>query len=78
MDAIEETCPLEDRTPERNVFQGLREDTGHKVMARACKLGKIPRFSPKNLRERRASIWHHGGLPGEDARGEARSPPRLR
>lgn len=22
---------------------------------------KIPHFSPKNLRERRASIWHHGG-----------------
>jgi Phage integrase family len=63
MDAIEATCPLEDRTAERKVFQGLKDDTGRKVMARACKLGKIPHFSPKNLRERRASIWHFGGLP---------------
>jgi integrase len=62
MDAIEQTCPLEDRTAERKVFQGLKDDTGRKVMARACTLGKIPHFTPKNLRERRASIWHHGGL----------------
>jgi len=36
-----------------------------KVMARACKLAGIPHYSPKNLRERRASIWHHGGLPAK-------------
>jgi integrase len=65
MDAIEATCPLEDRTAERRTFQGLREDTGRKAMTRACKLGKIPHFSPKNFRERRASIWHHGGLPAK-------------
>jgi integrase len=65
MDAIEATCPLEDRTAERKVFQGLKDDTGRKVMARACTLGKIPHFTPKNLRERRASIWHHGGLPAK-------------
>lgn len=65
MERIEATCPLEDRTAERIVFQGLKDDTARKVMARACKLGKIPHFSPKNLRERRASIWHHGGLPAK-------------
>ena len=65
MDAIEATCPLEDRTAARKVFQGLKDDTGRKLMARACKLGKVPHFSPKNLRERRASIWHDGGLPAK-------------
>jgi integrase len=65
MDATEQTCPLEDRTAERKIFQGLREDTGRKIMARACKVGKIAHFSPKNLRERRASIWHHSGLPAK-------------
>jgi integrase len=65
MDAIEATCPLEDRTAERKVFMGLKEDTGRRIMARACRDGRIPHFSPKNLRERRASIWHHGGLPAK-------------
>ena len=27
MEAIEETCPLEDRVPERKVFQGITEDS---------------------------------------------------
>jgi integrase len=32
-------------------------------MATACTLAGIPHFSPKDLRHRRATIWHHGGLP---------------
>jgi integrase len=47
------------------VFQGLKDDTGRKIMARACRNAGIPHYSPKNLRERRASIWHHGGLPAK-------------
>jgi integrase len=47
------------------VFQGLKEDTGRRIMARACRDGKISHFSPKNLPERWASIWHHGGLPAK-------------
>src|SRR5215207_7733703 len=62
MDVTEQTCPLEDRTAERKVFQGLKDDTGRKIMARACRNGKISHFSPKNLRERRASSWHHSGV----------------
>jgi integrase len=67
MDAIEATCPLEDRTAERKVFQrkvfqGLKDDTGRKRMAIACRNAGIPYFSPKNLRERRAPIWHHDGV----------------
>jgi integrase len=62
MDAIESSCPLEDRTAERKVFPGLRDDTARKAMTRACRNAGIPHFTPKNLRERRASIWHHGGV----------------
>lgn len=80
MDAIAATCPLEDRTAERKVFQGLKDDTGRKVMGRACTLAGIPHFSPKNLRERRASIWHHGGLPAKvlaDRLGHAKASMSL-
>jgi integrase len=63
MEAIEETCPLEDRTAERRVFVGLEESAGRAAMARACRAAGIPHFSPKDLRHRRATIWHHGGLP---------------
>jgi integrase len=64
MDAIQSNCPLEDRTAERKVFPGLRDDTARKVLTRACRNAGIPHFAPKNLRERRASIWH----PPEDMR----------
>jgi integrase len=63
MSAIEATCPLEDRTAERRVFLGLQERAARKAMAVACRNAGIPHFSPKDLRHRRASIWHHGGLP---------------
>ena len=63
MDAIEATCPFEDRTADRKVFMGLTEDAARQAMGNACKLGKIPHFTPKSLRHRRATIWHHGGLP---------------
>jgi integrase len=62
MEAIEATCPLEDRTAERRVFPGLEERTALNAMATACKNAGILHFSPKALRHRRASIWHHGGV----------------
>jgi integrase len=58
--------PLEDRVPERKVFQGLNEDKARRAMTNACKLGKIPHFTPKSLRHRRATIWHHGGVVARD------------
>jgi integrase len=36
MQAIEATCPLEDRTAERRVFLGLGERAGRAAMDRAC------------------------------------------
>lgn len=62
MDAIEETCPLEDRTPERRVFQGITEATLYQAMARACRNAKVPHHHPHDLRDRRITIWHHSGV----------------
>jgi integrase len=62
MDAIAATCPLEDRTAERKVFAGLSDDAARSAMSRACKLAGLPHFTPKSLRHRRATIWHHGGV----------------
>jgi integrase len=47
MDAIEATCPFEDRTADRKVFMGLTEDAARQAMGNACKLGGIPHFTPK-------------------------------
>jgi integrase len=62
MSAIEETCPLEDRVAERKVFRGLNDDAARHAMANACKTAGIPHFTPKSLRHRRATIWHHNGV----------------
>lgn len=42
MQAIDATCPLEDRTPDRRVFQGITEATFYQAMVRACQTAGIP------------------------------------
>jgi integrase len=32
-------------------------------MTRACRLAKIPHYSPHDLRHRRITLWHHEGVP---------------
>lgn len=66
VEAIEETCPLEDRTPERRVFQGITEATAYQAMSRACKLAKVPHYHPHDLRHRRITIWHQSGVPARE------------
>lgn len=66
MTAIEGTCPLEDRVPERRVFQGLEVSAGRQAMKRACLLAKIPHYSPHDLRHRRLTIWHQSGVPARE------------
>lgn len=51
MDVVEATCPLEDRTPERKVFQGVTEDSTYRAMVRACKLAGVPHYHPHDLRQ---------------------------
>jgi integrase len=62
MDAIEDTCPFEDRIADRKVFGGS-PGALRKSMERACQKAGIAQFSPYNLRHRRISIWHHDGIP---------------
>ncbi len=63
IDAIEATCPLEDRVPERRVFPGITEASAYQAMRRACTLAKIPHYHPHDLRHRRITIWHQSGVP---------------
>ena len=46
IEAIEETCPLEDRTPDRRVFQGITEATAYQTMLRACQTAGTPALPP--------------------------------
>jgi len=66
MNAIEETCPLEDRVPERRVFAGITEATAYQAMTRACALAKVPHYHPHDLRHRRITIWHQSGVPARE------------
>jgi integrase len=71
---------LEDRTPERNVFQGVTEDSTWRAMARACKLAKVPHYHPHDLRHRRLTIWHQAGVPAREVAhraGHARTSESL-
>jgi Phage integrase family len=66
MEAIAETCPPDDRTPERRVFLGFFPDVAKNVMARACKAAGIPHFHPHDLRHRYASVKIREGVPVTD------------
>lgn len=62
MDIVSATCPLEDRTADRRVFV-FRQDGARKALLSACVRAGVPAFTPHDLRHRRATIWHHDGLP---------------
>lgn len=66
MAAIEETCPQEDRVPERKVFAGITEASAYQAMSRACKDAKVPHYHPHDLRHRRITIWHQSGVPARE------------
>jgi integrase len=66
MDAIEATCPLEDRTPERRVFQAVTEASAYQTMTRACQTAGVPHYHPHDLRHRRITIWHQSGVPARE------------
>jgi len=57
---------LEDRVPERKVFQGFTVSAARQAMTRACLLAKIPHYSPHDLRHRRLTIWHQAGVPARE------------
>lgn len=53
----------EDRTPERQVFQGFGADRFRTAITRACTTAAVPAFSPHDLRHRRISLLHLAGVP---------------
>jgi integrase len=66
IDAIEATCPLEDRVPDRTVFGGITEASAYQAMTRACTIAKTGHFHPHDLRHRRLTIWHQAGVPARE------------
>ena len=66
MEAIAETCPPDDRTPERRVFAGFSPDVAKNIMARACKAAGIAHYHPHDLRHRYASVKLAEGVPVTD------------
>jgi integrase len=66
-EAIEATCPLEDRVPERRVFQGT-EASAYQAMLRACRNAKVPHYSPHSLRHRGSPSGTRAGCPRGSSR----------
>jgi integrase len=58
-----ELCPRDDRVPGRPVFQGFVAVTFRVSLLRACAAAGVPSFSPHDLRHRRVSLLHLGGMP---------------
>jgi integrase len=61
--AVAALVPREDRTPERQVFLGFGGDRFRTAVTRACTAAGVPAFSPHDLRHRRISLLHLGGVP---------------
>jgi integrase len=62
-EAVTRLVPRDDRVPDRRVFQGFGGDRFRTAIARACTAAGVPAFSPHDLRHRRISLLHLGGVP---------------
>jgi integrase len=63
-DAIEATLPHRRfRDPEARLFPESGADALRTSIAKACKAEGVPVFSPHDLRHRRISLLHMGGMP---------------
>jgi integrase len=72
VEAIEQTCPLEDRTPDRRVFQGMTEAAAYQAVLRASKVAKVPHYHPHDLRHRRITHLASGERAGTRTRRACR------
>jgi integrase len=61
--AVTALVAREDRVSERPVFQGFGSDRFRTAIQRACTASGVPSFSPHDLRHRRVSLLHLGGMP---------------
>ena len=62
-EAVLELVPRDDRVPTGRVFTGVTADRLRTAIARACTAAGVPGFSPHDLRHRRISLLHLGGVP---------------
>jgi integrase len=56
-------CAREDRHPDRRVFENVTSERLRTAITRACTASGVPAFSPHDLRHRRVSLLHLGGMP---------------
>jgi integrase len=61
--AVTRLVARDDRTPERPVFHSFGGDRFRTAITRACTAAGVPTFSPHDLRHRRVSLLHLGGMP---------------
>ncbi|MBA3375249.1 MAG: tyrosine-type recombinase/integrase [Actinobacteria bacterium] len=45
---------------------GLNHSAARQAMSRACRLAKIPNYTPHDLRHRRITLWHQSGVPARE------------
>jgi integrase len=62
-EAVTTLVARDDRVSKRPVFQGFGGERFRTAIARACKAAGVPSFSPHDLRHRRVSLLHLGGMP---------------
>jgi integrase len=70
MSLIVDSCPLEDRTATRRVFQVTARRI-RAAMEAACNTAGIPVYTPHDLRHRRLSLWHGQGVPARELAARA-------
>lgn len=61
--AVLDRLPRDDRAGSARVFLGVTADRLRTAIARACTAAGVPAFSPHDLRHRRISLLHLGGVP---------------
>lgn len=67
LQAVVAALPREDRDLAASPFAGFTADRLRTAIGRACKATGTPVFSPHDLRHRRATLWHLGGVPASQA-----------
>jgi integrase len=63
LEAVLRLCPRDDRHPDRRVFETFTSERFRTALTRACTAAGVPAFSPHDLRHRRVSLLHLGGVP---------------
>jgi integrase len=61
--AVLALCASDDRHADRRVFELVTGDRLRTALTRACTAAGVPAFSPHDLRHRRVSLLHLGGMP---------------